>query len=95
MRGGNIHSLPTRRDLHAVSAPVGCVVGRRRDQGRGDKLIANFSRRRLSDGDPNAQPRAKGAATSREAKAADSDADGGRRVVEDMGPTQRAMPAAG
>ena len=29
-RGGDIHGLPTGRDLHVVAAPVGCVVGRRR-----------------------------------------------------------------
>ena len=31
-RGGDIHGLPTGRDLYVISAPVGCIVGRRRDQ---------------------------------------------------------------
>ena len=86
MRSRNIHGLPTGRDLDVVLGPVRCVVGRRRDKGRGDILIADFCRRRLSDGNADTQPRAKGAAASGEAEAADPDADGWGWVVEDVGP---------
>src|SRR6476661_1965980 len=95
MGGGETQSLATCPDLHMVFAPIGCVVGRRRYQSRGDKLIADFSWRRLSNGNPDANPGAKATAASREPKPADAEADRRWRIVENHGALKSAMPDAG